>query len=78
MFVTTGTRRVWPLRDSGPLTDEYSLTSDRDNLWLTGGLEADVIAEAHLDGPSILAAVQRFARDRGERLERQRARLAKL
>ena len=49
MVVSTGTRRVWPVRDVGPLTDAYSLTSDWDNQWLTGGLEPDVIAEAHLD-----------------------------
>jgi hypothetical protein len=47
MVVSTGTRRVWPLRDLGPLTDAYSLTSDWDNQWLTGGLEPEVIAEAH-------------------------------
>ncbi len=34
---------------AGPLTDAYSLTSDWDNQWLTGGLEKEVIAEAHLD-----------------------------
>ena len=49
MVVSTGTRRVWPLHDVGPLTDEYSMTSDWDHQWLTGGLEPDVIAEAHLD-----------------------------
>jgi transketolase len=49
MVVSTGTRRMWPVRDVGPLTDEYSLTSDWDNQWLTGGLEPEVIAEAHLD-----------------------------
>ena len=31
MVVSTGTRRMWPLRNLGPLTDEYSLTSDFDN-----------------------------------------------
>jgi transketolase len=72
MVVTTGTRRMWPVRDVGPLTDEYSLTSDWDNQWLTGGLEPDVIAEAHLDGPSILAGIHRFAKDRSARLGRQR------
>jgi transketolase len=61
------------LRNVGPLTDDYSLTADWDNQWLTGGLEADVIAEAHLDADSILAGVERFARERGERLHRQRA-----
>lgn len=72
MFVTTGTRRMWPLKDVGPLTDEYSLTSDQDNEWLTGGLEPDVIAEAKLDGPSIFRAIERFAKEREKRIERQR------
>jgi transketolase len=72
MFVTTGTRRMWPLRNTGPLTDEYSLTSDLENQWLSGGTEADVIAEAHLDAPSIFNALGRFASDRPERLARQR------
>jgi len=73
MFVSSGTRRMWPLRNVGPLTDEYSLTSDWDNQWLTGGLEADVIAEAHLDPESIFNGVQRFAQDHSSRIERQRA-----
>jgi transketolase len=73
MVVSTGTRRVWPLRDVGPLTDEYSLTSDWDNQWLTGGLEPEVIAEAHLDPKSIFAGIQRFAADREKRISRQRS-----
>jgi transketolase len=73
MVVSTGTRRIWPLSDPGPLTDAYSLTSDWDNQWLTGGLEADVITEAHLDRDSIFAGIERFARDRSERLSRQKA-----
>ena len=76
MIVSTGTRRVWPVRDVGPLTDAYSLTSDWDNQWLTGGLEAEVIKEAHLDPESIFAGVQRFAHDREERMAKQRAALA--
>jgi transketolase len=72
MVVTTGTRRVWPLRNLGPLTDEYSLTSDWDNSWRTGGLEPEVIAEAHLDPDSIVAGVQRFADERERRIGDQR------
>ena len=72
MFVMSGTRRMWPLRNVGPLADEYSMTSDFDNQWLTGGLEPDVIAEAHLDQKSILDGVTRFANDRGKRLERRK------
>jgi len=78
MVVSTGTRRVWPIRDVGPLTDAYSLTSDWDNQWLTSGLEADVIAEAHLDPESIFAGIQRFAQDHRQRLARQRDMLAAL
>jgi transketolase len=72
MVVSTGTRRVWPLRNLGPLTDEYSMTSDFGNHWLSGGLEADVIAEAHLDPDSIFAGVQRFANERERRIGDQR------
>ncbi|MGE3540998.1 MAG: hypothetical protein AB7N91_26630 [Candidatus Tectimicrobiota bacterium] len=72
MVVSTGTRRVWPIKDVGPLTEAYSLTSDWDNQWLTGGLEPDVITEAHLDADSIFAGVKRFADERGQRLARQR------
>jgi transketolase len=72
MVVSTGTRRVWPLRNLGPLTDEYSLTSDHDNCWRTGGLEPEVIAEAHLDPDSIFSGVERFARERERRIGDQR------
>jgi transketolase len=73
MFVSSGTRRMWPLRNVGPLTDAYSLTADWGNQWLTGGTEADVVAEAHLDSESIFAGVRRFAEERRARLDRQRA-----
>jgi transketolase len=78
MVVSTGTRRVWPLRDVGPLTDEYSLTSDWDNQWLSSGLEPDVIAEAHLDSTSIIEGIRRFAKDRESRVSRQRNQLSAL
>ncbi|MDE2899091.1 MAG: hypothetical protein OXO54_12295, partial [Chloroflexota bacterium] len=57
----------------GPLTDEYSLWSDWDDQWLTGGTEPDVIAEAHLDADSIFAGIKRFAEDHDSRLARQQA-----
>jgi len=71
MVVSTGTRRVWPVRNLGPLTDAYSMTSDWDNQWLTGGLEADVIAEAHLDPDSIFKGIERFAGERAARISAQ-------
>ena len=78
MFVMSGTRRMWPLRNVGPLCDAYSLTADSEDRWLTGGSEADVITEAHLDKKSILAGVQRFAQDRPQRLQQQRSMLEAL
>ncbi|MCM3881336.1 MAG: hypothetical protein ND807_14610, partial [Vicinamibacterales bacterium] len=78
MFVMSGTRRMWPLRNVGPLTDDYSMTSDWDNQWLTGGLEPDVIAEAHLDQKSIQAGISRFANERTQRLEKTKTLLGKL
>ncbi|KAL6066529.1 putative Transketolase [Balamuthia mandrillaris] len=72
MVVTTMTKRIMPLSNLGPLTKEYSLSSDFDDRWRTGGLEEDVIAEAHLDSASIRDGIRRFALDRKSRLERQR------
>jgi transketolase len=76
MFVMSGTRRVWPLGIVGPLCDAYSLTSDWDDQWLTGGSEADIVAEAHLDAESVFAGVKRFADDKAKRMQQQRETLA--
>ncbi len=78
MVVSTLTKRVPPLPDLGPLTEEYSLYADFDDRWRTGGTEADVIAESRLDPESILEGVSRFALEREERLARQRRALAAL
>ena len=78
MVVSTGTRRMWPVQNAGPLTDEYSMVSDWDNQWLTGGTEADVIAEAHLDSDSIYNGIKRFALDHDSRISRQSAMVAAL
>jgi transketolase len=75
MFVTTMTKRIPVIANLGPLTEEYSLTADWDDRWRTGGSEADVIAESRLDPQSILDGIRRFARDRSERLKRQRSAL---
>ena len=69
---------MWPLRNVGAQADEYSMTADWDNQWLSGGLEADVIAEAHLDADSIFDGVKRFADDRPARLTQQRSDLDSL
>jgi transketolase len=76
MVVSTMTRRVPPLANLGPLTDEYSLYADHDDRWRTGGTEEDIITEAGLDPDSISKAVARFAKEREGRLTRQREALA--
>jgi transketolase len=78
MIVTTGTKRMWPVNNSGPLTEKYSLTSDWDDQWLTGGSEGDVITEAHLDTDSIYNSIKRFAQDHDTRISSQVEQLASL
>jgi len=71
MVVTTSTKTIMPLSNLGPLTKEYTLSSDFDDRWRTGGLEADIIKEARLDEESIFQGIKRFAESRAERLKRQ-------
>lgn len=78
MVVSTMTKRVPPLPDLGPLTEEYSLYADQDDRWLSGGSEDDVITEAGLDTEAIHAAIARFCAERDQRIERQRSALAGL
>ena len=56
-----------------PLVAEYSLTSDWDNRWRTGGTVDEVIDEAHLSPEHILEGIERFVRERDSRLESLRA-----
>ena len=71
MVISTGTKRMWPVNGVGPLTEEYSLVSDWDDQWLSGGNETEVIREAKLDKESILTAVRKFALDHDSRMFRQ-------
>ena len=59
------------MENAGPLTDDYSLISDWHDEWLTGGSEADVIAEAHLDPESIFQGIKRFGLEHDARISRQ-------
>ena len=76
MVVGTSTKRVPPIPNLGPVTEDYSLYADFDDRWRSGGSEADVIAESHLDEDSIYEGVVRFAGERNARLDRQRRALA--
>jgi transketolase len=75
MVITNGAFKLMRDWAGGPLVREYSLSSDWDDRWRTGGSVDEVIAEAHLDPGSILAALERFAAERDSRLARIRAEL---
>jgi hypothetical protein len=49
MIITNGAFRLMREWAGGPLAREYSLSSDWDDRWRTGGSVAEVIEEAHLD-----------------------------
>jgi len=69
MVVTNRSLRLMADWVDHPVVAEYSLCSDRDDRWRTGGSLEEVIAEAGLSSPQILAGIERFAQARGERLQ---------
>jgi transketolase len=56
----------------GPVAAEYSLSSDWDDRWRTGGTVDEVMEEAHLGPQHILDGIRRYAADRDDRLRRLR------
>jgi transketolase len=76
MVITNGAYKLMADWASGPLVREYSLSSDWDDRWRTGGSVDEVMEEAHLDPGHILAALTRFAADRPARLRRLSDQLA--
>jgi transketolase len=75
MVITNGAFKLMRDWADDPLVREYSLSSDWDDRWRTGGSVDEVIEEAHLDSDHILKALERFAADRPGRLRRLRERL---
>ena len=51
---------------------DYSLSSDWDDRWRTGGTVDEVIDEAHLGPTHIVDAIQRFVDERPQRMQRLR------
>src|ERR1019366_5254445 len=72
MVITNGAFKLMRDWADGPPAREYSLSSDWDDRWRTGGSVDEVIEEANLDEAHILAALERFAGERTERLGRLR------
>ena len=63
-------RSLKTMRDwiANPVVAAYSLASDHDNRWRTGGTVEEVVDEAHLGEGHILEAIERFVRERASRL----------
>ena len=51
------------------LVAEYSLASDWDDRWRTGGSVEEIVDEAHLSPGHILAGIERFVRERDLRMK---------
>ncbi len=70
MVISNRARRVMGDWIATPIVAEYSLTSDQDDRWRTGGTVDEVIEEAHLAPHHLLAGIERFVREREQRLAR--------
>jgi transketolase len=73
MAVTSGARRLMADWLAGPLAEEYTLSADRDDRWRTGGSVDEIMEEAGLSADQILAGIERFVRERPDRVARIRA-----
>ena len=78
MIITNGSIGNMAVWSGGPQTNEYSLSSDFDNRWRTGGSLEEVIEEAHLSPHHILDGIKRFATSRNKRIESIRSNLNNL
>jgi transketolase len=78
MVITNGAFRL--MRDwvDSPAAREYSLSADWDDRWRSGGTVDEVLDEAHLAPEHILAAIERFVRERTTRLRRLRETLEQI
>ncbi len=77
-FITNRSRRTMYDWIFNPLSSKYAMSSDFDDRWRSGGNLDEVIAEAHLDPENLLAGIERFVKDRPERLEAMSSAVRKL
>jgi len=70
MIVTNTGLRIMQNWISNRIVSEYSVSPDWDNNWRTGGSIDEIIDEAHLSPRWVLQAIEKFASERKNRLER--------
>ena len=73
MIITNGSIGNMSNWSGGDITDEYSLSSDFDNRWRTGGSLEEVMEEAHLSPKHILEGIRKFASERKSRIDRYKS-----
>ncbi|HEX5451355.1 MAG TPA: hypothetical protein VFW86_03115, partial [Candidatus Limnocylindrales bacterium] len=72
MAISNGSLRFMEEWITTPIAREYSMGPDWDGRWRTGGTVDEVLDEAHLSSDYLLAGIERFVRDRPDRLRRLR------
>jgi transketolase len=68
MVITNRARKTMGRFIANPVAWEYSMGSDWDDRWRTGGTVDEVVDEAHLGPKHILQGIERFVRDRAQRI----------
>jgi transketolase len=67
-FFTTQSRHMMASWAFNSLSESYCLSSDHDDRWRTGGSLEEVLDEAHMTEPWVLASIERFVNEREQRL----------
>jgi transketolase len=68
MVITNNSRRSMSKWMANPVVEEYSLSSDWDDRWRTGGSVEEIVDEAHLSPRWIWDGIRKFTDSRPERL----------
>ena len=75
MAITNGARRLMHDWLDNKVAEAYTLSSDWDNRWRTGGTVDELLEEAHLSPEWLLKGIERFVSERPQRLATIRAAL---
>lgn len=70
MIITNESIKLMNHWIANPIVKEYSLSSDWDNKWRTGGSVEEIVEEAHLDPKHVFEGIEKFVKDREKRLRK--------
>lgn len=78
MAVTNRSRRLMSDWVDPGASNEYTMSSDWDNCWRTGGSVEEIVEEAHLSPRWLLEGIRKFAGERDKRLKHMSKRIEQL